>query len=321
MFNVIVLFQIKYHYKYMSNKQTIISDIYFDRSGYGSKATTLKDAREKDKTIAMEDVDFFRMNVEIKRKQRGQNSFVAPHNNHTFQLDLFFISKNDIEATQKFRAGLVMIDVLSKYAVVVPIKSKSPADVIAGTMEGLEKMKAKPKIIYTDDEGSISGADFKQLVEDEGIELYRTRGHPAFAERFIRTFKDKLFKRVENDEKKGKNNIQWIDYITEILLTYNNKDVHSATGPTPNEARKERNEFKAKLNVSVKAKKERMYPTLEVGDKVKIMRKKAITEKERTSHWLKGYYVVQEIAEKLNQKYYKLTDYPRLLMRHELSKI
>ena len=87
---------------------------------------------------------------------------------------------------------------------------------------------------------------------------------------------------------------------TEILLTYNSKDVHSATGPTPNEARKERNEFRAKLNVSVKAKKERIYPSLEVGDRVKIMRKKALTEKERTSHWLNGYYVVQEVAEKLN---------------------
>ena len=43
----------------MSNKQTIISDIHFDRSGYGSKATTLKDAREKDKTIAMKDVEDF----------------------------------------------------------------------------------------------------------------------------------------------------------------------------------------------------------------------------------------------------------------------
>ena len=167
----------------------------------------------------------------------------------------------------------------------------------------------------------IKGLMYQQLVEDEGIELYRTRGHPAFAERFIRTFKDKLFKRVENDEKKGTHNIQWIDYITEILLTYNNKDVHSATGLTPNEARKERNEFRAKLNVSVKAKKERIYPSLEVGDRVKIMRKKTITEKERTSHWLKGYYVVQEIAEKLNRTYYKLTDYPRLLMRHELFKI
>ena len=38
-----------------------------------------------------------------------------------------------------------MIDVLSKYAVVVPIKSKNPADVIAGTIQGLEKIMAKPR--------------------------------------------------------------------------------------------------------------------------------------------------------------------------------
>ena len=57
--------------KYMSNKQKIISDIDFDRSGYGSRATSLKDAREKDKTITMKDVEyFFRKNVEIKRKHR-----------------------------------------------------------------------------------------------------------------------------------------------------------------------------------------------------------------------------------------------------------
>ena len=40
---------------------------------------------------------------------------------------------------------------------------------------------------------------------------------------------------------------------------------------------KEKNEFKAKLNVSVKARKERKatYPTLEVGDKVKIIEKES----------------------------------------------
>ena len=36
----------------MSDKQKI-SDIKNDRSGFGSKATALKDAREKDKTITM----------------------------------------------------------------------------------------------------------------------------------------------------------------------------------------------------------------------------------------------------------------------------
>ena len=306
----------------MSSKQDIINDIYFDKSGFGSKKATLDDARKKDKSITMDDVnEFFKKNVEQKRKPRGTNSFVAPHNNHTYQIDLFFISKDDIETTQKVRAGLVCIDVLSKYAVVVPIKSKETVDVVSGTMEALQKMGAKPKMIYTDDEKAIASSDFKQYVEDEGIQLYRTRGHPAFSERFIRTFKDKLFKRVEADEKKGKENIQWTDYIFEIMLTYNNKDIHSSTGQTPNEARKKKNEYQSVMNVSLKAKKERTYPEINVGDKVKILRKKAITEKERTSHFLKGEYTVEEITTKLKQKYYKLSDYPRPLMRHDIVKV
>ena len=58
-----------------------------------------------------------------------------------------------------------------------------------------------------------------------------------------------------------------------------------------------------------------------VGDKVKIMRKKLITEKERTSHFLKGEYTVESIDEKLNQKDYTLEGYNRPLMRHELLNI
>ena len=121
----------------------------------------------------------------------------------------------------------------------------------------------------------------KTILKVENIELYRTRGHPAFAERFIRTYKDMLFKRVEADEKRNKPNIQWTDYNLEIMLTYNNKMKHSAINMTPSEARKDKNEFRAMLNVASKAKKEKIYPELFVGDKVKIMRKKAITEKEK----------------------------------------
>ena len=114
---------------------------------------------------------------------------------------------------------------------------------------------------------------------------------------------------------------KWDDYLTEIMLTYNDKDIHSATNQTPNQARKKENEFKSRLNISIKAKKDKLYPELNVGDKVKIKRKKTITEKERTSHFLKGEYVVEEIFEKLNQKYYRMTDYPRPLMRNELVKV
>ena len=136
------------------NKNDIISKIYFDRSGFGSKATTLRDAKEKDKTITMKDVeDFFRKNVEQKKQLRGQNSFIPPHPFYEFQMDLFFI--NDLEK-QKYRVGLLMIDIFTKYMVVVPISSKGEGDIASGMMEALKKMNGKPELLYTDDETALN---------------------------------------------------------------------------------------------------------------------------------------------------------------------
>ena len=60
------------------NKQKIISDVYYDRSGYGSRKTTLEDSKKKEPTIKIADVEgFFRKNIEIKKKPRGENSFAA----------------------------------------------------------------------------------------------------------------------------------------------------------------------------------------------------------------------------------------------------
>ena len=76
---------------------------------------------------------------------------------------------------------------------------------------------------------------------------------------------------------KGKPNIQRIDYNAEIFLTYNTKNVHSSTGLTPKQAREPKNEIETKLNISIKATQTRKYPNLDVGDSVKVMRKKGIT--------------------------------------------
>ena len=43
----------------MTSKQDIMSNIYFDRSGFGSKATTLQDSKKKDASITKEDVEDF----------------------------------------------------------------------------------------------------------------------------------------------------------------------------------------------------------------------------------------------------------------------
>ena len=176
-------------------------------------------------------------------------------------------------------------------------------------------------MFYADEEPSLYSNPVMEYLEKEKIEIHRTRGHPAFAERFIRTYKDILFKRVENDEKKGKQNMQWIDHNLEILLTYNNKNVSSATKMTPIEARKKKNEFVVKSNISMQAKRSRVYPEIEVGDDVKVMRKKGISEKEKTSHWVKTPQTVRNIEKKLGQNYYYLGNDTRGYLRHELLKV
>ena len=187
-------------------------------------------------------------------------------------MDLFFIS--DLE-NQKFRVGMLTIDIFTKYMVVVPIKSKNEGDVASRMIEGLNKMKGKPELLCADDESALNTQAIQDFLKEKGIGHHRTRGHPNFSERAIRTYTDMLYKRIEVDEKKGKENIQWIDYSLELFfLTYNDKMIHSAIKMTPKEAIKQNKYLKAKLNKTIQAPRTRKYPEIKEGDSVKIYRKK-----------------------------------------------
>jgi hypothetical protein len=213
---------------------------------------------------------------------------------------------------------MVMIDIFSKYAVVIPLPSKETGDIASGILEGINKMGKKPDIIYTDDEGALSTTAMKEYFEKQKIKHIITRSHAWFAERFIRTFKFSLFKRVEASKKE---NVQWTDFIFEILLTYNNKIKHSATGFTPSNAKKKGNETDVKLNLLNKKKHDRRYPLLSIGDKVKIYRKKEPGEKERTSNWSSNTYEVETISKSHGQTYFKVEGMAREYSRHEILKV
>ena len=188
----------------------IISKIYFEPSGYGSIQSTFKDANKIDKTIKLDNVkEWFKSNVEQKTKYSGQNSYVAQKPYEEYQVDLFFI--NDLE-NQKVKVGMLMIDIFTKYMVVIPINSKSEGDVASGLLEGFQKMGHKPEVIYADNETALSAASIQKYFKDNNILHIATRGQAAVAERSIRTFKDMLYKRIGNDE-----NVQWTDYVFSYL--------------------------------------------------------------------------------------------------------
>ena len=76
-----------------------------------------------------------------------------------------------------------------------------------------------------------------------------------------------------------------IDLIYPILLTYNNKLIHSATEMTPKEATKPENELNAYVNMKLKAKHSRRYTPIAVGDKVHIY----ITNENRLTNPMSQY--------------------------------
>ena len=67
--------------------------------------------------------------------------------------------------------------------------------------------------------------------------------------------------------------------------------------------------------------RKKKYPELDVGDKVKILRKKRLLKKKEQAFFLKGEYTVEKISKKLGQNYYTLQSFNRPLLRHELLKV
>ena len=277
------------------DKDNIIKNIYYDPAGYSSVQKTYQDAREKDSSIKLQDVkNWFVKNVERTKQLKGYNSFINDEAFEEFQVDIMFMKAGELEPV------LVMIDIFSKYAVVIPIPSKETPDVIAGVMEGFVKMSGKPKMIYSDNEGALNSNLFKEFCDDEKIKLITTRTHAWVVERFIRTLKHMINLRTKNNDK------SWKDVLFEVLLTYNNKNVHSSTGFTPKEARLDTNRLNVKANLEMPRTSRRTYPELFVNNEVKLYKKETAFDKENKFAWLPTTHTVALITYSFGQKYYHI---------------
>ena len=103
------------------------------------------------------------------------------------------------------------------------------------------------------------------------------------------------------------NNKSWKDVLFEVLLTYNNREVHSSTGMTPKEAALKQNTLQVKLNLELHRVSKRKYPDINVDDEVKLYKKKDKFDKENKSVWLPTKHKVALITESFGQKYYHIT--------------
>ena len=93
---------------------------------------------------------------------------------------------------------LCVIDLFSKYAWVVPLKDKKGVSIVKAFQKILDSSKRKPNKIWVDQGSELYNNVFKKFLKHNGISMYSTynEGKSVVTERFIRTFKNKIYKHM-----------------------------------------------------------------------------------------------------------------------------
>ena len=117
-----------------------ISKVYYGPDGGRTAYKTYLDVREIDPEITLDWVrGWFRNNIERTKQVGGaRNSYVAPRAYHEYQVDLFFITERQFQ-NQFYEVGMSMIDVFTKFAVVIPLESRDAVDVVPALFRAFDK--------------------------------------------------------------------------------------------------------------------------------------------------------------------------------------
>jgi len=293
--------------------EAIIKEVY--ESNFGTAYETYKEAVKKDASIRLQDVKDYlskRDDIQVKYKPKSYNSFVSPGANFEYEIDIM-----DIEAknsTSDTRYGLVAIDNFTKIAEVIPIKNRTPESIIAGLKKIIAEM-GKPKQLYSDEESSVKSAKMVEFLNRTEIKSVQTSTHAHTVERFIRTFKDNLYRRLDALKQDKKD---WYRHIGPIIKKYNSTE-HSTIQIKPNEAGEKRNHLWVSWHLQNKAKSNRKYPDIKAGDMVRVQIKPKIGTKAHEPKWSSTRHKVIRID---GNSY--LIDYlpkKKLFLRHELLKV
>ena len=173
----------------VEERDKTIRSVYYGKEGGRTPYKTYLDAKAKDPRITLDWVrDWFKKNVERTRQVGGaKKSYVAPRAYHEFQADFFFITKRQFK-NQDYKVGLSMIDVFSKFAVVIPLKDRFASTILPSIFKAFQMIGKQPEILYTDDEPGLRSNVAVKAFEEAGIQ-HIVAGSAHFVERFNRTFK------------------------------------------------------------------------------------------------------------------------------------
>ena len=161
-----------------------------------------------------------------------------------------------------------------------------------------------PKKLQTDQGEEFVNSDFKSLMNEHKIHYFTTTDGTikcALAERFNRTFRERIYRYLYHH-----NTNRYIDVLPEIVESYNNS-YHRTLKMSPSAVKPEHIP-QILRNLKTEKPLENPRSDFNVGDYVRISRKKGTFEKGATSGWTEEIFKIAR-KKKTPRKYvYRLVD-------------
>ncbi|XP_046561846.1 uncharacterized protein LOC124270833 isoform X1 [Haliotis rubra] len=229
--------------------------------------------------------------------------------NEMFDVDLTDLSRFSKE-NDGIRYLLVAIDILSRYAFVLPLTNKKPESVFKAFKEILNT--SQPKKVRTDD-GSEFKAEFHSFLKRKNIThtiAHNENIKSNYVERFNRTLKSLITRYMTHNNTK-----RYLDVLPNLVNNYNHTQHSSLPELSPAQVNKT-NELKVWQHLYVKpfmnqlknlhSRKKFKY---KVGDIVRIPYLKRAFSKELDLKWTQELFKVAQRFKRQEIPLYKIKDF------------
>lgn len=219
--------------------------------------------------------------------------------------DLWQADVVEMRPYTRFNGGyhyiLTVIDVLSKHAWAVPLKTKSGSDVTTAIATIIRDDGRCPKNLQTDRGKEFYNGNVQKLLKKHNVNHYSTYSimKASVVERFNRTLKNDMWKMFTNN-----GNYRWIDSLPRLVSEYNARK-HRAIGMrpidvTPAIANKLLKTVYSRVKIAAPAR-------FKVGESVRVSKFKTIFEKGYTPNWTTEVFKIVKV-QKTNPVTYLLED-------------
>lgn len=295
----------------LNDSEQFLRELYFNPkspASYSSISKLWKEVKSEAAPIKYKEVKEFMENIPTYQLHKpAMKKFLSRKTMVSYAFQQFQADLVDMQKFSRDNNGynyiLTVIDVFSRYAWSLPLKSKRGEDVKDLFQEVFRD--GQPEKIQFDEGKEFYNKHLKDYLEQNNIEYFSSFSDKkaAVCERYNKSLKGKMWKYFTQKETE-----KWVDILPDLVYSYNHT-FHSSIGMKPVDAIKEENEDVVWYNLyGAFLANDFGSPKFKVGDSVRISKYKTVFTKGYLPNYTEEVFKIKQVVY-TKPFVYKLQDY------------